>query len=68
MRFDGASQGLLQVRGPGQVAPLTCRHDIVDDHALDQQLTIRALDQVLAQLDRHRLRQLLVLRASNTPF
>jgi hypothetical protein len=61
MGFDEAAQGLLQLCRMGKIASLLRRHDIVDDHALDQELTVRALDEAAAQLESHRLAEVLVL-------
>ena len=46
----------------GRIAPAPGSLNVIDDHALDEQLTVRPVDQVAAELDRNRLRNLLVLR------
>ena len=44
------------------IAPAPGSLNVIDDHALDDQLTVRLVDQVAAELDRNHLRNLLVLR------
>jgi hypothetical protein len=61
MGFDKAAQGLLQLCRMRKFASLLRRQDIIDDHALDEELTIRALDQVATQLKSNRLAEVLVL-------
>jgi hypothetical protein len=61
MRFDEVAQGLLQLCRMRKIASFLRRQDIIDDHALDQELTVRALDKVAAQLERNRLAEVLVL-------
>ena len=45
-----------------QVAPAPGSLYVVDDHALNEHLTLGAVDKVAAELDRHRLLNLLVFR------
>ena len=61
MSRDELHQGLLQSSGVSDVATGVGGLDVLDDHAPDQHLPVRLVNQVAAELDRHGLRQMLML-------
>jgi hypothetical protein len=61
MLLDKVSERLLEFRCAGEIASFLRPQNVVDDHPLDQQLTVGAMNDAAAELDREHRWQMLVL-------
>jgi hypothetical protein len=61
MPIDEVAQSLLQLRGVEQIATSLGSPDVIDEHVAHQQFAVGPAHQVIAELQGHDLRQMLVL-------